>query len=74
MSRVYMIAATILSGLTLALVYYCTQIRWAPRVDFDILGFLWVLQNLAQLTLVAMTLFFGVAALYCWVQGAIRNS
>lgn len=71
MSRAYTIAAIIFSGLTLALGYWCTRIRWAPRIDFDIIGFLWLVQNIPPLAFVGMTFFFGGVAVYCWVRTAI---
>jgi hypothetical protein len=73
MSRAYIIAATIFTSLTLLLGYWCTRVRWAPRIDFDILGFLWILQNIAPLMLVVMTFFCGLVAVYCWVRSAVRH-
>jgi hypothetical protein len=74
MSKAYMIAATIFTGLALVLGYWCTRIRWAPRIDFDIIGFLWLLQNVAPLMLVAMTFLVGGVAVYCWVRSAVGDS
>jgi hypothetical protein len=71
MSRAYTIAATIFTGLTLALGYGCIRIRWAPRIDFDIIGFLWLVQNIVPLTLVVVTFFAGGVAVYCWIRSAV---
>jgi hypothetical protein len=70
MSRAYAVAASIFTALSLTLGYWCIKIRWAPRIDFDILGFLWVLQNIAPLMLVVMTFFSSLVALYCWTRAA----
>jgi hypothetical protein len=42
----------------------------AYRVDFDILGVLWLLQNVAPLAMVAMTFVSAGVAIYCWVRSA----
>ena len=68
MSRAYTIVATFFTALTLLLAYWCTRIRWAPRIDFDILGFLWLMQNIPQLMLVTLTLCCGGAAIYWWAR------
>jgi hypothetical protein len=73
MSRAYTVTATILTGLTLVLGYWCTRIRWAPRIDFDIIGFLWLVQNIPQLALVVLTFFFGGLAVYCWMRRTKLN-
>jgi hypothetical protein len=70
MSRAYTVAAMLFTALTLGLGYWCSRAPWAPRIDFDILGFLWVLQNIAPLMLVAITFFCGLVAIYCWVRSA----
>lgn len=71
MSRAYTISATFFTGITLALGYWCTRIRWAPRIDFDIIGFLWLAQNIPPLTLLVMTAFFGGVAVHCWIRSAV---
>ena len=71
MSRTYTVAATVFTGLTLLLGYWCTRLRWAPRIDFDILGILWLFQNIPQLFLVTITLVAAGAAMYCWGRRVI---
>jgi hypothetical protein len=68
----YTIAAAVLTGLTLTLGYWCTRIRWAPRLDFDIIGFLWLVQNIVQLALVVITISFAGVAVYCWKRSAFE--
>jgi hypothetical protein len=45
------------------------RIRWVPRADFDVVGFLWLIQNAAPLSTMVFLLFCVAAALYCWVRG-----
>jgi hypothetical protein len=73
MSRAYTIAATFFTGLTLLLGYWCTRLRWAPRVDFDILGILWLFQNIPQLFLVTITLGSAGAAIYLWARRVVEG-
>jgi len=49
------------------------RIRWAPRADFDIVGFAWLLQNAAPLSIVVFLLFCVVATLYCWGRGFLAD-
>jgi hypothetical protein len=74
MGRAYTTAAIIFTGLTVFLGYWCTRIRWAPRIDFDIIGFLWLLQNIPQLTLVVMTFCTGGIAVHCWLRSSILDN
>jgi hypothetical protein len=66
MSRAYTVAASVLTAFTLLLVYWCIRLPWASRVDFDIIGILWLMQNIPQLMLVSITFLFGLTATYCW--------
>jgi hypothetical protein len=72
-NQAYRIAAIVFSALTMLMGYGCTRIRWAPRLDFDVIGVLWLLQNIAPLMLAATTLFFAGVAIYCWIQSAIAG-
>ena len=49
------------------------RIRWAPRADFDIVGFAWLLQNAAPLSIVVFLLFCVAATLYCWGRGFLAD-
>jgi hypothetical protein len=71
MRTAYSITAAVFTLLTLVSGYWCTRIRWAPRIDFDILGFLWLVQNIPQLTLVLMTFCFAGLTVYCWMRSAV---
>jgi hypothetical protein len=73
MNRPYTIVASILTGLTLVLAYCCIRLRWQPRADFDIIGFLWLVQNILPLTLVVLTLFIGGAAIHYWLRSRLEE-
>ena len=48
--------------------YYAFRMHWEPAADFDVIGILFVLQNLPRLTAVLLTGGFVVAAVYYWVR------
>ena len=73
MGRIYTIAAIFFTATTLLLGYWCTRIRWAPRIDFDIIGFLWLMQNIPPLFLIALTVGSGVAAIYYWARAVAKG-
>jgi hypothetical protein len=68
MKRAYLIAAIICTAFSLGLGYWCTRIRWASRIDFDVVGLLWLMQNVVPVSLIIVTLGFAGAAIYCWVR------
>ncbi len=41
---------------------------WVPHADFDVVGFLWVLQNLGPIVVRGLLIVFGVGALYAWYR------
>lgn len=48
--------------------YWALRLRWVPAADFDVIGFLWLFQNLPRLMAVLLAgLGFG-AALYFAVR------
>jgi ABC-type proline/glycine betaine transport system permease subunit len=71
LSRANTVAAVIFTAIAVVLGYWCTRIRWAPRIDFDIIGFLWLVQNIPQLTLVTVTVFFGGLAVRFWIRSSV---
>lgn len=42
--------------------YYAVMLPWAPRLDFDIIGFLWMIQNIPKLFASAMAIAFAYGA------------
>jgi len=56
--------------LDLAPSYYALTMRWEPKADFDLLGFVWLLGNIPQLLVcaVAISLLFAavVFGLRAW--------
>ena len=69
-SRVYQLAAGLFTALAVLLGYWCTRLSWAPRVDFDVTGILWLMQNIPPLAALCLTVFCAGVALYCWVRAA----
>lgn len=65
---VYRFGAIVFAGFTLLGIYFLVRLPWAAKVDFDIIGFLWLLENLPKLAVAAGTVFAGAVALYCWVR------
>jgi hypothetical protein len=52
---------------------FLLRIRWAPRADFDILGFGWLIQNAAPISAIVIVVFCVAAALYCWGRGYLAD-
>ena len=50
---------------------YC--IKWQPSADFDVIGILYLMQNILPLALLGLSIFLGVGAAYCWFR-AIQAS
>lgn len=44
------------------------EMRWAPQENWDVLGILWLLTNLAPLTAWALLVLFVGLALFAWVH------
>ena len=56
--RLHRAAALMFALLALPPGYYALTMPWADRVDFDVIGFLWLMQNLPQLTAWSLTFAF----------------
>ena len=50
--------------------YYAVKLPWAPAADFDIIGLLWVIQNLPKLLAWAMTIAFAFGAVVMTLRAA----
>lgn len=66
--RIHQVGA--ISCLLLALVpgYYAVTLRWAPRIDFDVIGILFLLENIPRLAAWMFTFGFLFAAGWFWVR------
>ena len=40
----------------------------APRIDFDLIGFLYLLENIVPVTIFILTFFCGIFAVYFWTK------
>jgi hypothetical protein len=44
------------------------RLDWAPRIDFDITGFLWALSNAGRLTALVFFILFAAIATKYWIR------
>jgi hypothetical protein len=68
--RLYRIGAIACAALAVVPGYYAVTLRWAPHADFDIVGILWLMQNMPRLLACLLTSVFGAAAIYCAARAA----
>ena len=66
MKRFYATAGMITLGLALLLGYRLSKIPWEPQTAFDIIGFLWLLQNLPKAIGYFAAWALGALALGCF--------
>jgi hypothetical protein len=67
---VYRWCAVIVAALALVPGYYAVRLGWAPKVDFDVIGLLWLLQNVPRLTAIGLTLGALVGAGVLWTRSS----
>ena len=65
MKSFYMFAAVANGALTLVCAYGALRMPWSPKVDFDVVGFLWVLENLPRVPVIVMAFVFATMTVYC---------
>lgn len=70
--RVYRFGAITCAVLALVSGYYAATLRWVPQTDFDIIGFLWVAQNLPRLFACFLTFILTGVAIHLAVR-AVRG-
>ena len=44
------------------------RLHWLPGVDFDLIGFFWVIRNVGRLSLLALFVVCTAAALSFWIR------
>lgn len=66
--RANKILASSFAMMALVLGIIAGQVPWAPRLDFDVTGFLFVAQNILPLTLWGLTFFFVAVAVACVIR------
>ena len=44
------------------------RMKWLPGVDFDIIGFFWVIRNVGRLCLLVLAVSCSAAALSFWIR------
>ena len=58
--------ATIASALISAVaIYFAASLDWQKQADFDVLGILWLMQNLPRLFAIGMAILMVGLTLYC---------
>jgi hypothetical protein len=64
----YKACAWIYGVLTAIMAVLAWQIPFHPATDFDITGFLFLIQNIPALFAWGVTIGFGAATVYCWTR------
>ena len=67
--RVTAITVIVCAILDAALVVF---VPWRPRADFDVIGILWIMQNIVPFTAVCIVSAIGVGALATWVTTRVN--
>lgn len=73
LSAVWRGMAWLFTVLALACAAGIPWLRFQPRVDFDVIGVLWILQNAAPLFVCVLALVLAVAAAAAWLQYVIER-
>lgn len=68
MNRALLVTALGCAAIAAGIGLWAHRMPSAPQTDFDILGVLWLLQNLPKLFLFALASLFGIGALYFLAQ------
>lgn len=68
------ILAAALLALAVVPGYYALTLPWAPQADFDVIGVLFVLQNLPHIVAWFLTAILCVGAIGFWVYGLRERS
>ena len=66
MKRFYATAGMMILGLALLLGYRLSKIPWEPQAAFDIIGFLWLIQNFPKAIGYVAAWTLGVLSLGCF--------
>ena len=66
--QIFRFVATAMALCAIGPAYYALHLQWFAPADFDVIGILWVLQNLPRLTAIVMTAGFAWGAVYCWIR------
>lgn len=66
MKRFYATAGMMILGLALLLGYRLSKIPWEPQTAFDIIGFLWLIQNFPKAIGYVAAWSLGVLSLLCF--------
>ncbi len=70
--RLYRFGAIACGVLALVPGYYAVTLEWAPRVDFDVTGVLFIMQNGPRLLAWGMTAALGFWAVYLGIRASWR--
>jgi hypothetical protein len=69
--RIFRFGAVACVLLALAPAYYAATLEWTPQTSFDIIGFLWLLQNLPRIVAFALAFAFGIGAVYFTIRAVV---
>ena len=63
-------AALVFAVLALVFGILVFRAHWVRTVDFDVIGFVWLVENAGPISMAIMCLFSAGASLYCLVRAA----
>ena len=72
--RIYKGLAILMTVLTLAGLVASLRLRWEKQADFDVIGILFLLTNLAPITVVVLTVLCFCVAVGCWLKVLVTRN
>ena len=68
--RFYRVASVLFALMAIPPGYYAFTLPWSQRADFDIIGFLWLVQNIPQLMAWGLTIAFAFGCVVMALRAA----
>lgn len=66
--QVWRFGAALFAGLSLISGIVFARLKWSAGADFDVTGFLWLIQNVPRLTALVCCILFVMMAIWCLVR------
>lgn len=66
MRRFYVCTGAIAAVFFLIALFYTLRMDWIPAANFDVLGVLWLMQNLPRLGAILISFVLGALTLFCF--------
>jgi len=75
LSRVWRSAALFFTTLAVIFGIVSLRMRWGhAHADFDVLGVMWLMENVGQVGILLLFLTSGLGALYFWIRYLLSDS